>query len=124
MQSGGAPIWLSLGFFGWVVQNNVSEVENRSWHTYMVQIPFHRGLGVEARRVVMVRTEVAKQGLSHQFNFLSLLVSTRTVPVLLSGNMLVLPRCDHISQSFYSKPSSKGLCVISNQFIFQLDLNA
>lgn len=72
----------------------------------------------------MVRTEVAKQSLSHKCNFLSLLVSTGTVPVLLSGNTVVLPRCEHISQSFYSKLSSKGLSVISKQFIFKFDLNA
>lgn len=70
------------------------------WHTRMAQVPFQRGLGVEARRVVMVRTEVAKQDLSHKLNFLFLLVSTGTVPVLLSGNTVLLPRCDHISQSF------------------------
>lgn len=59
VHSGRVPIWLSLGFSGWFFQNKVSEMGSRPW-TCMAQIPFQRGLGVEARRVVMVRTEVAK----------------------------------------------------------------
>ena len=68
--------------------------------TCVAQAPFQRGLGVGAGRGVWVRTEEAKQGLSHVFNFLSFLVSTGIVPALLSGNTVLLPRCDHISQSF------------------------
>lgn len=54
VKSGRIPIWLSLGFFGWVLQYNVSEMGIRPWHTCMAQVPFQRELGVEARRVVMV----------------------------------------------------------------------
>lgn len=93
----GFPSGFLWGFFGLVFQNNVADVGSTSGHMCMAQAPFQRGLGVGAGRVVWVRTEEAKQGLPHIFNFLSFLVSTVTVPVLLSGNMVLLPRCDHIS---------------------------
>lgn len=106
MQAIQVPNWLSLVFFGLVFQNNVAEMGSTPWHMCVAQ----RGLG-GARRVVWGKTKEVKQGLSHIFNFLSFLVSTGTVPVSLSENTVLLPRCDPISQSF-SELSSKGLSVI------------
>ena len=99
MQAIRVLIWLSLGFFGLVFQNNVANIGCTVWYTGMAQARFQRRLGVRAGTMVWGRTEETKQGLSHIFNFLSFLVSTGTVPALLSENTVLLPRCDHISQS-------------------------
>lgn len=105
------PIWLSLGFFGLVFQNNVADMGSTPRHMCMAQAPFQREPGVGAGRAVGVRTEEAKQGLSHIFNFLSFLQSTGAVPVLLSGTWSY---CLGVitSVNLFSKLSSKGLSVI------------